>query len=379
MIPFIDLTTQQNLIRPKIDAAIKRVLDHGNYIMGPEIDELEKELANFCGVKHAITCSSGTDALVLGLMAKDLKQGDIVFLPSFTFAATAEAVAFLGAVPVFIDSCKETYNLEPKSLEQAIERLKKADVNLAGIITVDLFGLPADYDVIQTIADKHNLWMLADAAQSFGATYKGKKVGTLAEMTTTSFFPAKPLGCYGDGGAIFTDSDDLADKMQSLRVHGKGTDKYDNVRVGLNARMDTVQAAILLEKLKIFPDELNARQRTAKCYNSALKNIVQVPVLLDDVISAWAQYTICLPQGIDRDALQSKLKDAGIPSVVYYVKPLHLQTAYKNYPTATGGSLPVCEKLSEMVLSLPMSGYVESDTCAKVSEKMTEIILVLQK
>jgi dTDP-4-amino-4,6-dideoxygalactose transaminase len=362
MIPFIDLKKQQNLIRPQIDAAIKRVLDHGHYIMGPEIDELEKELAYFCGAKHALTCSSGTDALVLGLMAKDIRPGDIVFLPSFTFAATAEAVAFLGATPVFIDSCKDTYNLDPKSLEQAIiDLVKKTDVRLAGIITVDLFGLPADYDVIQKIADKHNLWILADAAQSFGATYKGKKVGTLAEMTTTSFFPAKPLGCYGDGGAIFTDSDELAEKMQSLRVHGKGADKYDNVRVGLNARMDTVQAAILLQKLKIFPDELKARQHTAKCYNEALKNIVQVPVILDDVTSAWAQYTVNLPQDINRETLQSKLKDAGIPSVVYYVKPLHLQTAYKNYPTATGGGLPVCEALSQNVLSLPMSGYVTDD------------------
>lgn len=372
MIPFIDLTTQQNLIRPQIDAAIKRVLDHGNYIMGPEIDELEKELANFCGVKHAITCSSGTDALVLGLMAKDLQPGDIVFLPSFTFAATAEAVAFLGATPVFIDSCKDTYNLDPKSLAQAIELVKKTDANLAGIITVDLFGLPADYDVIQTIADKHNLWILADAAQSFGGTYKGKKVGTLAEMTTTSFFPAKPLGCYGDGGAIFTDNDELAEKMQSLRVHGKGTDKYDNVRIGLNARMDTVQAAVLLEKLKIFPDELKARQHTAKYYNEALKDSVQVPVIFDDVTSAWAQYTICLPQGIDRDALQSKLKDAGIPSVVYYVKPLHLQTAYKNYPTATGVGLPVCEALSQNVLSLPMSGYVTDEDLQAVIAGMLD-------
>ena len=359
MIPFIDLNAQQNLIRPQIDAAIKRVLDHGNYIMGPEVDELEKELAHFCGAKHAITCSSGTDALVLALMAKDVRPGDAVFLPSFTFAATAEAVAFLGATPIFLDSCTDTYNLDPKSLEQAIENAKKTDLNLVGIIAVDLFGLPADYDSIQAIADEHRLWILADAAQSFGAMHHGKKVGTLAEITTTSFFPAKPLGCYGDGGAILTDNDELAEIIKSLRVHGKGADKYDNVRIGLNARLDTFHAAILLEKLKIFPDELKARQQTAKKYNEALKHVVNAPVISDSVTSAWAQYTITLPQDIDRDDLQSKLKEAGIPSVVYYVKPLHLQTAYKDYPTATGAILPVCEVLSGTVLSLPMSGYVK--------------------
>lgn len=363
---FIDLKTQLNRIRPQIDLAIKKVLDHGIFIMGPEVQEFEKQLAQFCGVKHAISCANGTDALGLGLMAKNISAGDAVFVPSFTFAATAEVVSWVGATPVFIDSLEDTYNMDPKSLEQGINYAKKLGLIPKGIIPVDLFGQPADYDAIQTIADEHNLWIMADGAQSFGASYKGRKVGNIGDMATTSFFPAKPLGCYGDGGAIFTNDDELAAVIKSLRVHGQGADKYDNVRIGMNGRLDTIQAAILLEKLKIFPDELIARQKTADAYNDGLKNTVKVPHVIDEATSAWAQYTVRLPNHVDRTKLMADLKDAGIPTMIYYIKPLHLQTAYKHYPTAIGGALPVCEALANEVLSLPMSGYVEDEDIEKV-------------
>ncbi|ETZ07145.1 UDP-2-acetamido-2-deoxy-3-oxo-D-glucuronate aminotransferase [Holospora obtusa F1] len=365
---FIDLKSQLELIRPQIDAAIKRVLDHGTFIMGPEVHTLEKQLAEFCGVKHAVSCANGTDALGLGLMAKNVGPGDAVFVPSFTFAATAEVVSWVGATPVFIDSLKDTYNMDPKSLEQGIIQAKKLVLKPAGIIPVDLFGQPADYDAIQAIVDEYNLWIMADGAQSFGASYKGRKVGNIGDMATTSFFPAKPLGCYGDGGAIFTNDDELAAIIKSLRVHGQGSDKYDNVRIGMNGKLDTIQAAILIEKLKIFPGELVARQKTADAYNAALKDMVSVPKVIDGTASAWAQYTVLLPEHIDRSKLMSNLKEAGIPTMVYYVKPLHLQTAYEDYPTATGTTLPICEKLSERVLSLPMSGYVGSED--KIVEKI---------
>lgn len=357
-IQFIDLKSQLERIRCGIDAAIKNVLDHGIFIMGPEVFELEKKLADFCEVKHAITCASGTEALGLGLMAKNVEPGDAVFVPSFTFAATAEVVAWMRATPVFIDSLEDTYNIDPRSLEQGIAYAKKLGLKPVGIIPVDLFGQPADYDTIQAIADKYNLWIMADGAQSFGASYKGRKVGSIGDMTTTSFFPAKPLGCFGDGGAIFTNDDDLALIIKSLRVHGQGTDKYDNVRIGINGRLDTIQAAVLLEKLNIFSDELICRQRTADIYNEALKGIVSVPHLIEGTTSAWAQYTVRLQESISRPKLMSELKEAGVPTMVYYVKPLHLQKAYKHYPTSTGGTLPVCEALAERVLSLPMSGYV---------------------
>lgn len=373
-IPFIDLKAQQDCIRSHIDAAIKCVLDHGAYIMGPEVFELEKQLAEFCGVKHAITCSNGTDALLLGLMAKNVGSGDAVFIPSFTFAATAEVIACVGATPVFIDSLEETYNIDPKSLELGIQRAKQEGLKPVGIIPVDLFGQPADYDTIQFIANKHNLWVMADAAQSFGAEYRARKVGNIGDLATTSFFPAKPLGCYGDGGAIFTNDDNLAVMIKSLRVHGQGLDKYDNVFIGMNGRMDTLQAAILLEKIKIFPKELIARQQVADLYNEGLKDIVSIPQLNNGVTSAWAQYTIRLPQAINRTILMKKLKEAGIPTMVYYLKPLHLQMAYKHYLTATGGSLPICEALANEVLSLPISGYLRPQDAEYIIEKLTDLV-----
>lgn len=367
---FIDLKSQLERIRPKVDLAIKRVLDHGMFIMGPEIEELEQQLAKFCGVKHALSCANGTDALVLCLMAKNVGPGDAVFVPSFTFAATAEVVVLVGATPVFIDSLEDTYNMDPKSFEQGIAYAKKLGLNPVGVIPVDLFGQPADYDEIQPIAQKHNLWVMADCAQSFGASYKGRKVGNIGDMATTSFFPAKPLGCYGDGGAIFTNDDELAEILKSLRVHGQGVDKYENIRIGMNGRLDTIQAAILLEKLKIFPDELDQRQKVADSYNVALRQWVQVPYLMAGLTSTWAQYTVQLSQNINRSDLISFLKNEGIPTAVYYVKPLHLQAAYSSYPTATGTSLPVCERLSKYALSFPMSGYISEQEAKCISEKI---------
>lgn len=371
-VPFIDLKAQQKRIRKELDAAIARVLDHGGYIMGEEVAAFEKDLSAFCGAKHAISCANGTDALALGLMAKNIQQNDAIFVPSFTFASTAEVVAWVGATAVFVDVLPDTFNMDPESLKQAITRAKAAGLRLAGIIPVDLFGQPADYNPIQTIAHENNLWIMADGAQSFGASYHGRHVGQIGDMSTTSFFPAKPLGCYGDGGAIFTDNDELAAIIKSLRVHGQGSDKYDNVRIGMNGRLDTLQAAILIEKLKIFPDELKERKKLADKYNNAFKNNMQIPQLMPNTTSAWAQYTLVLPDHIDRPTFMQKLKDNGIPTMIYYIKPLHQQTAYKHYPTATGTELPVCEKLAQRVISLPMSGYVTEQDSDRVIQAVLE-------
>ena len=372
-IQFIDLQAQKDLIRPNIDNAIQRVLEHGEYIMGPEVLELEQQLADFCNVKHVITCSNGTDALSLGLIAKNVEVGDAVFVPSFTFAATAEVVALLGATPVFIDSLPDTYNIDPESLLIGIQTAKKAGLKPVGIITVDLFGQPVDYDAIKDIAEQNSIWIIADAAQSFGADYKGIKVGNFGDITTTSFFPAKPLGCYGDGGAVFTNDDELAKVIKSLRVHGQGSDKYDNIRVGINGRLDTIQAAILLEKLKIFPEEIIARQQAADTYNKALETVVQIPYVPKDMASVWAQYTIQLPERVVREKIISDLKSVGIPSVIYYVKPLHQQTAYNKY-LIVGNALPVCEKLSKQVLSLPMSGYITTEQVQYITKHLVSIL-----
>lgn len=372
-IPFIDLKAQQALIRPQIDAAVARVLDHGAYIMGPEVGAFEKELAAFCGAKHVISCANGTDALALGLMAKGVKPGDAVFVPSFTFAATAEVVAWVGATPVFVDSRADTFNIDPDNFEAAIDTAKKSGLNPVAVIPVDLFGQPADYDAIEAIAKANGLWIMADAAQSFGASYRGRKVGNIGDIATTSFFPAKPLGCYGDGGAVFTNDDDVAAVLKSLRVHGQGSDKYDNVRIGMNARLDTVQAAILSEKLKIFPQELIDRQKTADIYDDILRDAVQTPHVRCDATSAWAQYTVVLPKNADRATVMERLKERGVPSMVYYVKPLHRQSAYEHYPVA-GNGLPVCDDLAARVLSLPMSGYVSADDAEYVAVTLKEIL-----
>jgi dTDP-4-amino-4,6-dideoxygalactose transaminase len=354
---FIDLAKQRARLGQRVDQAIQRVLAHGNYIMGPEVRELEIALSEFCGVQHALTCSNGTDALGLILMALELDRGDAVFCPSFTFAATAEAVTWFGATPVFVDVDDQTFHIDPVSLEAGIKSAKVQGLTPVGVIVVDLFGQPADYDRIEPICAAHRLWLLSDAAQSFGATYKGRNVGTIGTATATSFFPAKPLGCYGDGGAVFTDDDELAATIKSLRVHGQGSDKYDNVRIGLNGRLDTLQAAILLEKIQIFRDEIERRDKIADRYNAALAEVAQVPRVMKGATSVWAQYTIRVPS-VRRQALAAALKSRGIPTAVYYAKPLHQQTAYRKYPLA-GNGLPVSDRIASEVLSLPMHPYLE--------------------
>jgi dTDP-4-amino-4,6-dideoxygalactose transaminase len=361
-IEFIDLAAQQQRIKAKLDVAIAKVLAHGAYILGPEVAELEKQLSAFCGAKYTLSCSNGTDALALVLMAKRVRPGDAIFCPSFTFAATAEVVAWLGAKPMFVDIDPVTFNMCAKSFEQAIAEAKKLGLKLTGVMPVDLFGQPANYDVINPIAEAHGMWVLCDAAQGFGGNYKGRKVGTIGMATATSFFPAKPLGCYGDGGAIFTDDEELYKVMESLRVHGKGEDKYDNVRIGMNGRLDTLQAAILIEKLAVFADEINERQRVANRYSAALRDVITTPTVMEGCISAWAQYTLIAKSADARAMLQNGLKAAGIPTAVYYPKPLHQQTAYKHFPTATGGALPVSEDLGPRVFSLPMHPYLADET-----------------
>jgi dTDP-4-amino-4,6-dideoxygalactose transaminase len=354
-IAFIDLAAQRRRIGSRMDEAILRVVNHGGYIMGPEVKQFEADLSAFCGAKHVISCANGTDALALVLMAKSVKPGQAILCPSFTFAATAEVVAWLGAVPIFVDCLPETFNMDPASLEFGINTARQLGLKPVGVIPVDLFGQPADYDAIEAICAREDLWILCDAAQSFGASYRGRKLGTIGAATSTSFFPAKPLGCYGDGGAVFTNDDELAAIMRSLRVHGQGSDKYDNVRIGMNGRLDTMQAAVLIEKLKIFPDEIAARDRVAKRYNEMLGDVVAVPVVAEGNTSVWAQYTMRVP---NRDALAAALKAKGVPTAIYYPKPLHQQTAYSKFPCA-GNGVPVSERLAGEVLSLPMHPYLE--------------------
>ncbi|HZH12164.1 MAG TPA: DegT/DnrJ/EryC1/StrS family aminotransferase [Microvirga sp.] len=359
-IAFIDLAAQRKRLGSAVDEAVLRVINHGGYIMGPEVKTLEADLAAFTGAKHVVSCANGTDALGFVLMAKGVKPGDAVICPTFTFAATAEVVAWTGATPIFVDVREDTFNMDIASLEAGIKTAKALGLKPVGVIPVDLFGLPADYDAIEAVCQREDMWVLCDAAQSFGATYKGRKVGSIGLATSTSFFPAKPLGCYGDGGAVFTNDDELAAVMRSIRVHGQGSDKYDNVRIGMNGRLDTMQAAILIEKLKIFPSEVEARDRIAKRYNDLLRDVAVVPETPEGYTSVWAQYTLRLP-GVNREKFQADMKAAGVPTMVYYPKPLHQQTAYKSYPVA-GNGLPVSERLAAEVVSLPMHPYLDEST-----------------
>jgi dTDP-4-amino-4,6-dideoxygalactose transaminase len=357
-IPFIDVAAQRRRLGPAIDAAISRVLAHCQFIQGPEVRALETELAAFCGSRHAIVCSSGTDALRLVLMAWGIGPGDAVICPAFTFCATAEVVALCGATPVMADVDAATFNLDPASCERAVATAKRLGLKPRAVIPVDLFGLPADHDAIGAVAAKYDLLVLDDAAQAFGATYRGRKLGAIGPATAASFFPAKPLGCYGDGGAIFTDDDDLAARLKSLRVHGESTDKYDAVRIGITGRLDSIQAAILLEKLKIFPDEIVARNLVAQRYTEGLAGVATVPHVDNESTSVWAQYTIRLAPG-RRDGVAAALKAQGIPTAIYYAKPLHRQAAYRDFPVADGG-LPVSDQLAGEVISLPMHAYLET-------------------
>lgn len=359
-IPFIDVAGQRKKLGKKIDDAVAKVLDHCQFILGPEVRELEAELSKFADVKHTISCASGTDALMLVLLAKNVGPGDAVFCPSFTFAATCETVALVGATPVFVDVEEDTFNMDVESLERAIAAAKKLGLKLKAIIPVDLFGLPADHDSIAEIAEDEGLFILDDAAQGFGGLYKGKKIGGFGIAAATSFFPAKPLGCYGDGGAVFTNDDELAETIRGLRVHGQMPGKPEFSRIGITGRLDTIQAAILLEKLKIFPAEIEARNKVAARYAEKLAQYAIVPRVPEGYTSVWAQYTIRLAPG-RRDGLAAALKAEGIPTAIYYAKPPHQHEAYKKFPVADGG-LPVTDKLAGEVISLPMHAYLDEPT-----------------
>ena len=351
---FIDLKAQYQHLKTRIDKRIQDVLDHGKYIMGPEVQELEEKLAEYVGVKHAITCGNGTDALTLALMVLDIKAGDAVFCPTFTFFATAEVISFANATPVFVDSDEQTFNICPIDLEIRIQKvIDEGKLVPKAIIAVDLFGLPANYPEIEKIANKYGLKLIEDAAQGFGGSINGKKAGSFGDIATTSFFPAKPLGCYGDGGAVFTNNDEYADLLRSYRIHGKGQDKYDNVRIGMNSRLDTIQAAILLEKLSEFPQELINRNKAARNYELKLKGLHKTPQVPSGYISSWAQYTL---RDENRDEVMKKYKQKGIPTVVYYPICLHEQAAFNFLNDLT--SLPIAESFSRQVFSIPMHGYL---------------------
>ena len=371
-IPFIDIVEQRRRLGKRIDDAVARVLTHCQFINGPEVARLEADLATFSGAKHVVACASGTDALLMVLLAKNVGPGDAVICPTFTFCATGEVVALLGATPVFVDVDETTFNIDVDSLKSGIAVAKTQGLRPRAIIPVDLFGQPADHDAIAAVAATEGMFVLDDAAQGFGATYKGKRLGTFGLATATSFFPAKPLGCYGDGGAIFTDDDELADTLRSVRVHGQGSDRYDNVRLGLTGRLDTIQAAILIEKLEVFPDEIAARDTAARRYNEALGDVAIVPRVAADCTSVWAQYTIRLPDR-GREALASALKAQGIPTAIYYPKSLHQQTAYRSFPIAAAG-LAVSERLSREVISLPMHAYLDELTQERIIEAVRAVL-----
>ena len=355
-IPFIDLQAQRRRLGEPLNQAILAAVAGGQWVMGPQVGELEERLAAFAGVKHCIACANGTDALMIVLRAWDIGPGDAVFVPAFTFAASAEVVALVGATPVFVDVLEHTFNMDPQSLEAAILMTKRAGrLRPRAVMAVDLFGQPADYHAIEPIAAREGLKLLCDTAQAFGGSYDGRRTGGIGDAAATSFFPAKPLGCYGDGGATFTNDDALAELLRSIQVHGQGRDKYENVRIGVNSRLDTIQAAILLEKLKIFPDEMEKRDAVAQRYNQQLgqSNKVRVPRVIAGARSTWAQYTIQIP---NRSKVQAVLKAQGIPTAIYYPIPLSQQKGYREYPTAP---TPTSEKLCTSVISLPMHPYLD--------------------
>ncbi len=392
---FIDLGRQQQRIRDKIDANIRSVLAHGQYILGPEVRELEERLAAYVGVGHAIACSSGTDALLLALMAYGVGPGDAIFTTPFTFVATAEVISLLGATPVFVDIDPRTYNISAEALDRAILALKANDPTLhplptrtgpysgghpeltaKGVIAVDLYGLPADYEDINAVAYRHGVFVIEDAAQSFGAEIRGVKTGALARIGCTSFFPAKPLGCYGDGGMCFTRDGDLAELMRSLSVHGKGHDKYENIRVGINGRLDTLQAAILLAKFEIFPEEMGLRQAVAQSYTQLISgcSTLATPYIPDGYLSAWAQYSLLTIDEAERSRIQQRLQRAAIPTAIYYPKPLHLQGAFSSLGYRSG-DFPVSEDFGKRVFSLPMHPYLSTDELQRIVDHMTDTSL----
>ena len=367
MISFIDLAAQQQRIRSDIDARIAKVLDHGQYIMGPEVAELEAELASYAKAKHVISCSSGTDALILALIAFGLRPGQGVIVPSFTFAASAEAIAVLGAIPVFAEIDSRSFNLDADRLDSALSAAHAQQIEIVGIMAVGWFGQPANITALSDYAQAHNLWMLDDAAQSFGGRWQNRPSGSLADITATSFFPAKPLGCYGDGGAVFTDDDEMAERARSARIHGQGSDKYENIQIGMTARLDTVQAAILLAKMAIFDEELQLRNKVADRYEQLLSEHVTTPFIAADAYSSWAQYVIILPEASNRADIQTRLSADGIPSAIYYPRPMHTQPPYKRYPVSEGG-LAITEYMADHVLALPMHPYLDETVQRNVAD-----------
>ena len=367
-IPFIDLQAQRRRLGEPLNRAIQAAVEGGQWVMGPQVMELEEKLAAFAGAKHCITCANGTDALMIVLRAWDIGPGDAVFVPAFTFAASAEVVALVGASPVFVDVLEDTFNMDPASLEAAIAMVRQTtSLRPRAVMPVDLFGQPAEYRAIEAITTREKLKLLCDTAQGFGGVLDGRRTGTIGDAAATSFFPAKPLGCYGDGGATFTNDDALAELLRSIRIHGQGRDKYENVRIGVNSRLDTIQAAILLEKLKIFPAEIEERERIAVGYNQRLgqSNKIRVPRVIAGAQSTWAQYTI---QVSDRDKVQTSLKERGIPTAIYYPIPLSHQKGYRHYPSA---ATAVSEKLSKTVISLPMHPYLDDRTLETISEAVS--------
>jgi dTDP-4-amino-4,6-dideoxygalactose transaminase len=366
-IPFLDLKAQQKRIATDLRRRLDTVLDHCQFILGPEVRELEAELARFCGARHCVSVSSGTDALMIALMAENIGRGDAVFLPAFTYTATAEVPLLLGATPVFVDVDPRTFQIDPAHLTSRIERVRAAGkLKPAAIIGVDLFGQPADWPALQNIASASNLFLLDDLAQSFGATLQGKPLGTQADATATSFFPSKPLGAYGDGGALFTESAERADLYRSLRTHGEGKTRYEVLRTGMNGRLDSIQAAVLLSKLTVFADELQARERIARTYDQRLGNAVTAPARVPDGTSAWAIYAILLPNEATRDRVQLALRGDGVPTAIYYPRPLHRQPAYSAQHDAS--ALPVSEDLAQRILALPIHPDLTDADVERISD-----------
>ncbi len=371
---FRDLKKQYLQHKEAIDSAIQNVLLDGQFIGGEPVRLLEEKLADYVGVKHCISCANGTDALQLALMAWEIGEGDAVFVPDFTFFSTAEVLPWVGAVPVFVDVEQDTFNISVKSLEEAIQNvLAEGKLTPKAVIAVDLFGQPADYAAIREMTEKYQLLLLEDGAQGFGGRIGMQKACSFGEIATTSFFPAKPLGCYGDGGAVFTDNDEWADLLRSYKVHGKGADKYDNVRIGMNSRLDTLQAAILLEKMKFLDEEIVRCNEVAAEYSRLLEDAVKTPVIMPQMYSSWAQYTICLTDKGMRDHVMDKLKAEGIPTAIYYKTPMHLQTAFKNIARA-GLTYPVSERLCDTCLSLPMHGYLQKHEMEKICDVLKALL-----
>jgi len=367
MIQFIDLGAQQKRIRDRVKLRVNAVLDHGHYIMGPEVQELEVQLASYIGTKHCITCSSGTDALLMVLMAHGVGPGDAILTTPFTFISTVEVIMLLGARPLFVDIDPQTYNVDPNKISKTVRDAQKDNqYKVKGIIPVDIFGLPANYPEIEAAAAEYGFWVLEDGAQSFGGSISGQKACSFGNAATTSFFPAKPLGCYGDGGAIFTNSDSLAELMVSIRVHGKGVNKYDNIRIGLNGRLDTLQAAILLEKFQILDEEIKQRDSIANRYEELLDGMVTTPIIPDDFRSAWAYYSVLTESEQKRKELMALLKKQGIPTAVYYPKPLHFQQV-SSHLGYNKGDFPVAEDVSSRIFSLPMHAYLEDEDLVKIA------------